>query len=765
MKFLTSLLAVLLVGPLALAAPPKKDDATLHTVLYDYAKWSRGDQPRYVLIPKPIALKEEDFEGRLKATLSALKSAKKSTYGATKVAFKPDSAQTGKVWVYLDEQKRQYHPIVMAEVVYSFTEVGASRVIFPKVAEQGWTRQDVSFPAFQLALDAWEGLPPDGLEGVLLRLPGGGLMTAEGLRAGLKAGEPKLIDALWAILDQGQERSAIAVIAAAKHLKRPELSDKLLPVLRSANPALRQAALEGLDGLDEAKTNAAIRQIMDKDSEAGLRDKAAVLLSRSKDPTFAVAAQFHALRSEDPKTVAEAAKALGESKEKEAKDHLLERLSHPNAEVRAAVIASLIKRKEDAPLLQALRGGDQSAEVKVDIARAFVAGKDAKARRLALTYLVVRGPVADAVAAAEALADEKGRDVLDALGEGLKHPKAEARIAAAEALVRRGDKGGLSALGEADVDNPESGAQIEDALRRLYAKQNLNFVLKSARKEQGVLQRAAVATLGEMVLDQKSGRAKKDTLKALETLAQAKQAEIRAAAARSFESVGDESVREQVYELAKDKEIIVQRAVARALGKLKGDKSVALLLSYIKTQDTQLLANSLRALGDLQDLKGLQPIIDRIGHKEVEVRRAATSALVKMGEVVEKKKPLLALFSERLFESDVEVRLRAIDGLLITQDAKSVQLIAALLQDPSVVIRKAALAGLGKTGEALALDDINAALEDEDVSVRAAAIEAMRVLGKRDGASRLEAYLKKEKDKALRAQAQAARDHLKKQKG
>ncbi|MBU1429275.1 hypothetical protein KKF91_01825, partial [Myxococcota bacterium] len=81
MKFLTSLLAVLLVGPLALAAPPKKDDATLHTVLYDYAKWSRGDQPRYVLIPKPIALKEEDFEGRLKATLSALKSAKKSTYG------------------------------------------------------------------------------------------------------------------------------------------------------------------------------------------------------------------------------------------------------------------------------------------------------------------------------------------------------------------------------------------------------------------------------------------------------------------------------------------------------------------------------------------------------------------------------------------------------------------------------------------------------------------------------------------------------------
>jgi HEAT repeat protein len=759
----TALTRTLLAWSLAVTALPAltgaalaaegDDDKAVSTVIFSYERWTRAGDKRYVLVPAPARIAPGAFPDRIRELFRKLVAEKRNSYGEARLAFQPDADKTGVVFVYLDDSKQAYNPIVMAETVYTFTENGASKVVFPKAAPDGWTRADVPYPAYVLKLPLWLALPPAADPVALVELPDGSLLPSGAARDRLQKADKALVDAMWSAVDKGGA-PALAAVNAAPVLKLPDLEDRLVPVLKSADLAMREAALAGLAGHDDAKVNGAVRALMESDPDAGLRDKAAAMLSASKDPAFSAAAQYHALKSADPKIVAAAAKALGDTAAKEAGDQLLAVLGHADAGVRAAAIASIQKRNENAALAGQLDNAKLSADAKLEIARALANGKDAPTIQAGLRWLAVNGKGNDSAGAATALVKYDVPETYSTLGKALRHPEAETRRAAASALSRLGKPAALPVLASADVADQETGEAVVTAIRTVYAAQSLDTVLDATKERTPVLRQAAVATLGDLV--QRDGKkAQKKVLEALRTLAGDKDALIRASAVRSFEVMGDAEVKGDVLKLAGDASLEVKRAVAHAMRVFPGAESVKDLLGYTKEKDPELLANALGSLGVLKERQAVDQIINNTKNDDVRVRRAATGALANIGQTLEpdKRAPLLSFFSDALFDKDPEVRLNAVNGLRLVKDPRTVTAMAALLQDPVVDVRKATLAAMAETGDASAVDAIASGLDDGDATVRRAALDALRKLNRKEAVQPLTDYAKKEADAGLADEA------------
>ena len=730
----------------------KSKPEKVSTVRFSYEKWSRTGKSRYVLVPATSRIKPGTFRERIRALFSDLVGAKRSSYGDARLAFRGDADWTGEVWVYLDQNKKQYHAIVMAEAVYTFTENGAAKVVFPKVAAQGWTRADVPFPAYVLTLPLWESLPPTRYQAALLELPDGGLLPEARVAAGLEKGDPALVNAMWSYVDSGPTFAALRAVEAAIHLKLPDLAQRLLPVLQSADVQLRKTALAGLAGYDTPDVNLVVRELMDSDSEAELRDLAALQLSGSKDAVYSTAAQYHALRSQDPKIVAQAATALGRSDQPEAGKQLIAVLVHADEEVRAAAVASLQKRGDHQALTERLSNGEIDLEIRRGIARALTAGNDAPAAHQGLLFLAVDGTGEDAARAAGRLSERGDPPTLAALGKTLKHGNADARKAAAAALAKIGKTEALPLLAAADTDDEASGPSVLDAIRTLYAGQPLEFVLKGTREKDPVLRRSAVATLGELV-KRDGKKSKKQVVEALGKLAKDSEPEIRAAAARSFGVMADKSLEPDLMALAADDSVVVQRASARALKNYPGPDAVKHLLRHIQAQDAELVACAADALGHFKEREALNPVIHRLGHDDVRVRRAATGALVAIGSTLEKREPLLSFFSDRLFDDDTEVKITALEGLKLVKDKRTVTAMSTLLQDPTPNVRKATLLAVADTGDPAAVEAIASGLEDDDLSVRRTALDAFRKLNRKEALGVLVTYADGEKNEELSQEA------------
>lgn len=740
------------------AEPPKID-----TVRFSYERWSRAGQQTYVLVPLPTKVAPGTLQDRVRTIFKTVVSDKPSTYGDARLAFQPDAAKTGIVYVYLDVKKAAYNPIAMAELVYTFTENGASKVIFPKVQEQGWTRDDVPFPAYVLTVPLYKALPPARMGGSLVKLPDGTLLGSEAAMSKMKKGDKGLIDAAWSYVANGPPAAALAAVKAAPLLGLKDLDDRLIPVLKSDDAALRGAALDGLQGKDNKAVNVALRAVMDKDKDAALRDKAAGLLSASKDPTFSTAAQYHALRSKDPKIVAAAAKGLGASKQKEATEQLVNTLSNPDAGVRTAVIAALLQRGDTDALEAALKNEKLGLDARIEAAQALTQTKSKAAAHAGLLFLAVKAKGDVSAGAAAKLAGYDKPATYAALGDAVKHSEGETRRAAASALSRLGTPKGLAPLAAADTQDADSGDAILLAIRTIYAKQPIDFVLKGTKNRDETLRRQAVATLGKMVTTKQGKGARKTIVKTLEPLSEAKDPSIRAAAARSYGSMGGDDVKPRILKLATDQAVEVQRAVAFALRAFPGQDTFKLLLGYTTKSDAPLIANAVESLGVLKKEAALDRVVTHLQHKDVRVRRAATGALVNIGGEMpdEKRKPMLNFFSQAVFDKDADVRLKAVTGLRLVKDPRTVTALAALLKDPVKPVRQATLNAMASTGSSSAVEAIATGLEDDDAEVRMTAIRALGNLKQKSAAKVLTDYAKDEKDAALAGEARKVAAGLK----
>ncbi|MEZ4473507.1 MAG: hypothetical protein R3F60_22505, partial [bacterium] len=422
-------------------------------------------------------------------------------------------------------------------------------------------------------------------------------LSSDDVIARLQKGDAGLIEAAWSYTKSGPPVAALAVIQAVPALKLKDGDARLIEILKSPEATLRGAALDGLDGRDEKAVNEAVRVVMDKDADEALRDKASVLLSKSKDPSYSTAAQYHALRSKDAKVVAAAAVSLGDSPLPEAGQQLIATLGHPEAEVRAAVVASLLKRKDQPALVAALKNQELALAARIEAARALASGDDKASAHPALLFLATNAKGDDSAGAAAKLATFDKPETYEALGKAVKHEEAETRRAAAGALGRLAKPAGLALLAAANVADEETGDAMLTAIRAIYAAQNLDFVLKDTKESNKILQREAVATLGRLVEGKAGASARKTIAKALEPLGASSDPLIRAAAARSYESMPGDDVKPELLKLAKDSAVEVKRAAARSLRSFPGADTVALLLGYVGEADAELLANAIDSSG------------------------------------------------------------------------------------------------------------------------------------------------------------------------
>ncbi len=734
------------------AAQARQAADSVHTVRYSYQKWSRTGDTRYVLMPVATAIKAGALPERIRAVFKELLRSKRNSYGDARLAFKANADQTGLVFVYLDEAKKAYHPIVMAETVYSFTENGATSVKFPKVADQGWTRDDVPFAAYVITVPLWQALPPAKFAGSLVKLPDGTLLPSDTAVERLRKGDKVVVEGMWSYLKSGPAAAALATVKAAGLLKVGNLEKRLLPLLQSANAGLRGAALGGLAGRDNRNVNKVLRAMMDGDPDPKLRDQAAGLLSRSKDPNFAAAAQFHALRSQDATVVAAAALALGDSRSKEATAQLLEKLGHTSAGVREAVVNSLLKRRAYKQMVASLGAQSLAAVARLEVARALATATPNKPSTLAaLLYLVKSGKGDDSVGAAAKLVAYDSPATYEALGRALQHAEGATRRAAAAALSRLGHVRALPLLAGANITDPESGNAVVTAIRTIYSKQNLQFVLKGSRDPNAVLRRAAVATLGVKVKQKDGKRHQKTIIETLRSLRGDPDALIRAAVASSFEVMASDGVRADIEALAGDDATEVKRAVAHALRAFPGPKTTTFLLRYLAERDPWVIAYASESVGLLKERQALNAILPHLEHKDAFVRRAATDGLLGIGGTLEgnERKRLMALFNPLLFDKDQQVRMKAVNGLKLINDQRVIIAAAPLIQDPVADIRKATLTLMAETGHPSAVEAIATALEDDDPTVRRSAIQALLSLKRKEAVGVLADYAKKEQDQEL----------------
>jgi HEAT repeat protein len=411
--------------------------------------------------------------------------------------------------------------------------------------------------------------------------------------------------------------------------------------------------------------------------------------------------------------------------------------------------------------LVALLGGTLSAEIQLEIARALAGTADKVAIHPALMHLATLGKGDDAAKATERLAGFDKKATYGALGTAAKHPEAATRRAAAQALRSLNKPQALTQLAGADVTDKDTGEEMLAAIRAIYAGQSLDFVLKGTKSKTAVLQRSAVATLGDMVAKKSSKKNRKTIVGALDTLSKDGDPLIRAAAARSYGTMPGADVAENVKTLTKDKALEVQRAIAKSLSAYPGKETNVVLLGFAGQPDVVLKSNALASLGALEVPTALDAVVTHLNHDDARVRRAATGALVAIGGKLEaaKRKPMLSFFSERVFDKDADVRLKAVKGLELVNDPRTVTALAALLQDPVLEVRQATLMAMASTGDGGAAEPISTGLEDDDVAVRRTAIEALGALNRKEGKLLLEAYAAKEQDKAL---ADLARATLKK---
>ncbi|MAD60792.1 MAG: hypothetical protein CMH49_04640 [Myxococcales bacterium] len=699
----------------------KTEASPVLTVRYSYEKQSKLGVSRYVLVPTVQKVNGSDYaepKKRFKALFMSMKKNKKSNYGKTGYNY-----DDGVVLVFLDAEKERNFRFIMAEAVYTFTENGAKAVRFPKSKFSGrdYTRIDVELPSYRLILPYWEGLPPQQSQGALLSIGDGSLLTADALKVKLDKGDSDLISHLVATLKKGDEKAVASIVAAHKLNKLKGIEIGFIPLLQSAQVKLRELAVEGLMGIESKEVFKALREVMDSDPEANIKDKAALALSKAKDPKVAAAALYHNLRSTDAKVALVAAEKLVKIKGNEADQELLVAIKRTEANVRSMAIKSLVSRKTIKPLIKQLNA-ELEIDVKVEIAQAIRNQKSA--RKSAYNFLVTQPNGEAVLEALEAIKSEKLKgDIATWFEKGLRHPNANTRIKTAQLLEKSQGVKALKLLAKADIDDAESGELIHESIRNIYAEQSAKIILNdSARASSVSLKSAATGVLGQLY--QKANvKTKKKAFKAVGQLAQSSKAWIRAEAARSLGDIKGEEARKALIKLKDDADVKVKRAVARSASAFAEDKMRSILLGYLKEKDDRIIEYSLISLGQLKSKETLSAFFNEtyLAHKSTPVRKAAMGAVAEITSVLgnEKREALTTRINLRLAaDSDSETRIAGAKALSFIPTEESRVALSTQLQDKDVAFVKSIVDALITHAVPASIQLLEGAMDHRESSVR-----------------------------------------------
>lgn len=726
------------------------------SVRYSYEKVEVAGTAQWVLVPRAeldLALKgKAATKGNAIEAFTLLKKKKKTSYGNAKIQIGSGSwPSKAKISVTIDPKYATYAPIVMAEVVYTLTEMGLPGVDFPGYSQGALGREDIRFPVYTLTMPMWQALPPDDISVAQVTMADGTTLHISELYSRWKKKDKSLYKEIYAFLGSGNVSTTIFVLRKLPTLKIPYV-DQTLPLLAHSSASVRREALVTLESKrNEGKVSKAVAKQLTAEKDEPTALAMAAFLGGSKDKAYAVLEPLWLLENAtDEKASVKAASALVAFKsDSRVLPALYAQLSGKRKLVASASMDAIASADDDASQIKALSDSKIPTVLRNKIAASLSSDKDEKARVEGYAYLARNGSEREATRAIEKLAAEKSASSRER-AEGFLSDKAGwRRAAAAVALGARKDSASIPAFSKA-IKSYGDDRELERAGYTIMLAQPLKSIQEQTKSKNSVTQRLAYLAMGERAKKEGAGKSVFETLKAG---TQSKDAMVRGASARALGAFADKKSADVLGTLRKDKSDDVRRDVAVALGEFKGGELIEVLLGYMEDSSPQVVAASIDSLGLRAEGSAWDSIRSEVNSKHPEVRASALRGLARLVNRSDRVAvtEVISVLSGAVNDKNVMIRKRALEQLGTFKDENAVLAISSQLGGDDLGVRVAALRALGTTQHPSATELIVDQLDDPEFEIRYAATEAIADHGDKSARKGLEAQSKKEADAELKS--------------
>lgn len=224
----------------------------------------------------------------------------------------------------------------------------------------------------------------------------------------------------------------------------------------------------------------------------------------------------------------------------------------------------------------------------------------------------------------------------------------------------------------------------------------------------------------------------------------------------------------------------LRESAAKALGEIKANEAVELLIKCLSDKSWEVRVEAAIALGRIGNPKAVQPLIKKLDDKSFKVRLAVVEALGRLRDQ-EAVEPLARILKDKsvkirstavwalwaiegnlaieylikaLNDKNENVRSAAIYYLKFLKDKRAVQPLISMIAKSNKNIRSQIAETLGEIGDVQAVEPLIELLEDRDYFVRAKAAEA---LGKIKDIRAIQPLLKTLKDRYFNVVKEAAK--------
>jgi HEAT repeat protein len=719
-------------------------------VLYSYSKLTLGNDTQYVLVPqasKKLKVPPADklLPSIVNGTFKELRNRKRTTYGDTSLDVSAKSIGRGLATVKLDKAREKYHPIIVAEVVYTLTQLGLEAVSFPGYNKKALGRDDIPFASYRLRVPALRALPPARIPTSTIIMPDGTELDSDTYAKKVAAKAPEIIAMLGKLIKDKDVKVVKEGITSLTSMSYDKTPDMLLPLLKDRRAEVRLVVLTTLQSSKRDDILDAISGVMDSDKDKAVALKASEILGASSNKKFSVRALFFALRGDQEGPAIKAIKTLSASKDPVVATELVKATNRNNPKIAAAAIDALAQLKLTPELLAIMDSKKRSKGSRLQAAALLLSNGDKGTKFKALSFQLVLGDAALAQSALETISTYKDPDPRLAIESCLIHDSIDVRHEAARRLGEIKNPDSLKALAKAGT-RPEDSEIIQDISSKIMATLTMMEILQYTTNRNIILKRVAYLALG--VKSAKGGGGAK-VFEALAKGVKSKDGGIRGASVRAMGSFTKKKASlGLVLSLSKDNEAIVRRDVARALGAWPSGTNRDTLLIYMQDPEGIVVEAALDALRVRKEddvyMKVLK--LSRAGaHPHPGVRGAIYRALAVLGPK-KARDTVISTISGGLFDKNRDVKLLSIDLLGAYDSTLAVTSLAALINDPVEEYRVKSLLALGDTGSKDAIELITSVFTDKSVPVRVAAMTALGRTGLKEAKDAIKIQMATETD-------------------
>ncbi|MBA2662133.1 MAG: HEAT repeat domain-containing protein [Bradymonadaceae bacterium] len=743
-KLMGALVAVAIAWPVAAFAEGG-------SVRYSYETVEIGGQAERVLVPVGEATMGGKVDAdTLQRAFETLKRAKRPTYGKSTIEITGKVPERAKVVVKIDPENARYAIIIIAETVYTLTELGIAGVEFPGNASGVVTRKDVPFAAYTLTVPLWKVLPPGNLSTTQVQMPDGTLEPVAAIYARWKSNSAELRKMVYGYLASDD---VFTVITVARLL--PTLGsfqpDDVISLLNHSSRPVRRVGLEVLkDQTNNEKVLAAVVKALDGEQDEETARALAAYLGQSRLAPYNVHSHYFLLARGNDEEAPKAAEALASrSGDEQVVLRLAAALEDKREPVSRAALAALGKLNADRARVEAMGSEKVAAPIRTQLAEDVAANsKDAPSRVAALTYLAKNSPEgrsASAIAALGAMNTDESRKVVESfLGDHI----AARRLAASQTLLKIGKVESLPAIVAVVRANTDAAA-MEEVGYQIMSAQPMATIIEHTTSRDNLIQRLAYRAIGERAV--KDGSTDKRTFDTLEAGTKHSDPLIRGAAARALGTLASADSVKVLARMVDDKSPPVRRDVALALGNFKEGELVETLNKYLTDAAPIVISGAIDALEQREDVNAWKPVWSHASHADAGVRSSALKALTTFVDRQDREavRQVISLLGGAVTDKSETVQVAALSQLGRFNEEMAVTSIAIRVSAEEKYLRLAAVRALGNSGHPSATALVVRALEDNEVDVRRAAIESVGKLKDRSAKPSLQKRVELEKDPEL----------------